>query len=198
MQVSSACSCLNYACNTPLPASQSLGHDLLCNADNCLRAFERGNGQAFCSAFTQSVVTDTAGLPSSTTQCTGSTIARVSSACSCLNRNSGSATSGKKPTSLKRLLQCEPSLCSTSFYHADSGVHIISVGQCCLIDCGNQFTHFDIFRRSAAKFLWKSSPTCFTCQQFTSKLGYLNCGVEFQWHIDKSYSPNCSSHQYWN
>jgi hypothetical protein len=61
------------------------------NADNCLRALERGQAQQFCHSFTQRVVTDTAGLPSYTTQCTGSTISRVSSACSCLNSNSGSA-----------------------------------------------------------------------------------------------------------
>jgi hypothetical protein len=70
--------------------SSSLGASscsrLKCNADNCLRAFERGQGQRFCSTFTLSVVTETAGLPSYTTMCTGSTISRVSSACSCLNK----------------------------------------------------------------------------------------------------------------
>src|ERR1700693_3307010 len=59
---------------------------LKCNADNCLRAFERGQGHRFCSTFTQSLVTKTAGLPSYTTICTGSTMSRVSSACSCLNK----------------------------------------------------------------------------------------------------------------
>lgn len=34
-----------------------------CNADNCLRAFERGQGQAFCSTFTKSVVTNTMDFP---------------------------------------------------------------------------------------------------------------------------------------
>jgi hypothetical protein len=88
-RVSSACSCLNNACiGTSSATVQSLSPG--CNADNCLRALERDQAQQFCHTFTQSVVTDTAGLPSYTTQCTGSTIARVSSACSCLNSNLGS------------------------------------------------------------------------------------------------------------
>jgi hypothetical protein len=87
-RVSSACSCLNNASaciETSSAAVQSLARG--CNADNCLRAFERGEGQAFCSSFTQSIVTSIDGLPSYRTQCTGSTIARVSSACYCLNAN---------------------------------------------------------------------------------------------------------------
>jgi hypothetical protein len=90
-RVSSACSCLNAPCVSVTPSHNA---DLVpdCNADNCLRAFDQRNGQAFCSTFTKSVVTETGGLPSYTTQCTGSTIARVSSACSCLNRGSAAAS----------------------------------------------------------------------------------------------------------
>jgi hypothetical protein len=51
------------------------------------RHFVRGKAQAFCSSFMKSPATCTDGLPSYATQCTGSTLARVSSACSCLNSN---------------------------------------------------------------------------------------------------------------
>lgn len=91
-RVSSACSCLNNVCaETPPTASQSRAPG--CNADNCLRAFERSQGQSFCSTFTQSIVTSTDGLPMYATQCTGSAIARVSSACSCLNSNTPASSS---------------------------------------------------------------------------------------------------------
>jgi len=94
-RVSSACSCLNNACTeasstTIATAVQAPAEG--CNADNCLRAFERGEGQAFCSIFAQSIVTTTVGLPSYATQCTGSTIARISSACSCLESNTFAST----------------------------------------------------------------------------------------------------------
>lgn len=59
--------------------------DLHCNWDNCLRALARFTAQNFCSNFTDSVVTSTSGLRLYATQCTASTISRLSSACTCLN-----------------------------------------------------------------------------------------------------------------
>ncbi|KAG4432343.1 hypothetical protein IFR05_012162, partial [Cadophora sp. M221] len=55
-----------------------------CAADNCLRAFRRHSGQEFCSIFTLDGTTAPA-LPTFATQCTGATLDRVSSACTCLN-----------------------------------------------------------------------------------------------------------------
>jgi hypothetical protein len=76
-----------------LSPSSSVCQSSRCSAENCLRAFERGQGQQFCSTFTQSVVTEFAGLPSYTTKCTGSIISKVSSACSCLNKACTEASS---------------------------------------------------------------------------------------------------------
>ncbi|KAK5996059.1 hypothetical protein PT974_04486 [Cladobotryum mycophilum] len=56
-----------------------------CNADNCLRAI-RGKGDpaaSFCNSLTATKVTKTQGLPTYVTQCTGDTLSRASSACSC-------------------------------------------------------------------------------------------------------------------
>ena len=85
-RVSSACSCLNNPCTTDYSTS-SKAPVPGCNADNCLRAMERSQAQQFCHTFTQSMVTSTSGLPMWASQCTGSTIPRVSSACSCLGGN---------------------------------------------------------------------------------------------------------------
>ena len=63
------------------------------NADNCLRAFKRSAGQKFCSSFTTKVVTGTDDLPAFVTQCTGNTVSRMSSACSCLDPACSSAAS---------------------------------------------------------------------------------------------------------
>ena len=62
-----------------------------CNADNCLRALRHHNAQEFCNTFTSSMNLETHLLPSYATQCTGSIIARVSSACTCLKAVSGSS-----------------------------------------------------------------------------------------------------------
>jgi hypothetical protein len=85
-----------------------------CNAGNCLRAFERGQGQKFCSTFTQSIVTDTSGLPSYATICTGSTLSRVNSACSCLNN--ARACIEASPTALQSLARgCNADNCLRAF-----------------------------------------------------------------------------------
>ena len=108
-RVSSACTCLtnngdpttSFSSMTlsPTPVSSTIEssttsttsqYDPGCNPDNCLRAFDRGNGGAFCSLFT---LGGTYALPTYATQCGPSTSARVSSACTCLNNNGGPTAS---------------------------------------------------------------------------------------------------------
>jgi hypothetical protein len=107
-RVSSACTCLNNGNPTasfsstsppPTPISSTMEssttlttsqYDTGCGSDNCLRAFDRGNGGAFCSLFT---LGGTYALPTYATQCGPSTSARVSSACTCLNNNGGPTAS---------------------------------------------------------------------------------------------------------
>ncbi|XMA15112.1 hypothetical protein WAI453_007903 [Rhynchosporium graminicola] len=66
-----------------------------CNADNCLRALSRYNAHDFCSTYTNSICSDTSNLPIYALSCTGSAIARVSSACTCLNGASDFSSIGK-------------------------------------------------------------------------------------------------------
>jgi hypothetical protein len=102
-RVSSACTCLNYhSSSTPLvctkktatqettnvsPAPTPAPLPLGCNADNCLRAMKREGGDgitAFCTNFTNDVVTASTALPTYATQCTVDSVSQISSACSCL------------------------------------------------------------------------------------------------------------------
>jgi hypothetical protein len=53
-----------------------------CSLDSCLLAFDRTTGVPFCSSFTQGL---NPAYPSYTTACAGTTLARLSSACTCLN-----------------------------------------------------------------------------------------------------------------
>ncbi|CZR55183.1 uncharacterized protein PAC_05069 [Phialocephala subalpina] len=55
-----------------------------CLANNCLRALDRYNADAFCSVFTYGGM-GASGIPSYASPCTRSSMAQVSSACTCLN-----------------------------------------------------------------------------------------------------------------
>lgn len=75
-----------------------------CNADNCLRALRASarleDAQSFCSIFTTSSVTATSALPSyAVAACTGDSLSRVSSACSCLPTPSSSSSVTSTATS---------------------------------------------------------------------------------------------------
>lgn len=100
-----------------------------CNADNCLRAFEGKKGGdkafAFCQTFTKEIVTATTSLPAFVTQCTGSTIARASSACSCFvktykpqsttSASSTSSTTSTFSTSLSSSTPTPTAICAPRF-----------------------------------------------------------------------------------
>ncbi|KAJ9656217.1 hypothetical protein H2201_008608 [Coniosporium apollinis] len=81
--------------------SCSLAYELheraACNRDNCLRALVRSSSLAapFCSTFTKSPAPST--LPSFATACTGNQASRITSACSCLEKE-GSSTSKVLPS----------------------------------------------------------------------------------------------------
>ncbi|KAL2065745.1 hypothetical protein VTL71DRAFT_3415 [Oculimacula yallundae] len=79
-------------------SSRSFYKSSKCHVDSCLQALRRYNAQEFCSTFTNSVHHDTSALPSFANQCTGSVIARLSSACTCMNGAFG-LTSTKSSTS---------------------------------------------------------------------------------------------------
>ncbi|KUJ24155.1 uncharacterized protein LY89DRAFT_727190 [Mollisia scopiformis] len=73
-----------FKTSTTTYASREFGPD--CLANNCLRALDRYNANAFCSVFTLGNIGIT-GIPSYATPCSsiGNTMAQVSSACTCLN-----------------------------------------------------------------------------------------------------------------
>jgi len=61
-------------------------HGINCNEDNCLRALMhegKTDATSFCQTFTTATATDLIFLPTYASQCTGETISRMSSACSC-------------------------------------------------------------------------------------------------------------------
>ncbi|KAH6669530.1 hypothetical protein B0J14DRAFT_121586 [Halenospora varia] len=61
-----------------------------CNADNCLRAFDNGHAQQYCSGYTAGV---TGAYPFYATMCSKGNIAsEISSACTCLNYKSTTST----------------------------------------------------------------------------------------------------------
>ncbi|KAG9237380.1 hypothetical protein BJ875DRAFT_481402 [Amylocarpus encephaloides] len=69
-----------------------------CNADNCLRAFDRDHGQAFYSGFVDNV---SAAFPAYTSQCSAGNISsEISSACSCLNYSSDVSLAASSGTPL--------------------------------------------------------------------------------------------------
>ena len=88
-----------------------------CNQDNCLRAFEgrKGGDKAytFCKTFTTAPVTATTGLPNFVSQCTGSTISRASSACSCFMKTY-TPTGSQTATSTATTSKSTPSSTSTT------------------------------------------------------------------------------------
>ncbi|CZS93101.1 hypothetical protein WAI453_000836 [Rhynchosporium graminicola] len=96
-----------------------------CQKDNCLRAFEGRNGGdkalSFCKTFTSGVSTATTSLPVFIAQCTGSVVARASSACSCFvktyvpqSTQSMSSISSKPTTSPITPSTSKSSMSSTS------------------------------------------------------------------------------------
>ncbi|KAE9372586.1 carbohydrate-binding module family 50 protein [Stipitochalara longipes BDJ] len=73
---------------------------LKCNADNCLRQLEHSSATAFCSTFTQGIITATTGLPKSVSMCQ-SDCRRISSACTCLGSSVTGSTLMTLTSSLK-------------------------------------------------------------------------------------------------
>lgn len=89
-----------------------------CNADNCLRAIRGQNDVAasFCQSLTASAVTATAGLPTYVSQCTGQTLPRASSACSCFM-----ATYTPPPKPTPTALKCNRDNCFRQLLKESSG-----------------------------------------------------------------------------
>ncbi|KAH8793310.1 hypothetical protein BGZ57DRAFT_986558 [Hyaloscypha finlandica] len=112
---------------TPMSSSATREFGPGCNADNCLRAFDRGNGSAFCSVFTLGGPNAPA-LPTYATQCTGSTSARVSSACTCLNYYGSSTMS---------FSSMSPSPTTTSRSSSSSSTAVTKFTPLALLNCNS-------------------------------------------------------------